>query len=137
MLVTSAGVAAALAAGELASADLLLVDARAAERFAGEVEPIDAVAGHVPGAVNHPFAPISAPHGRFLAAAAAAPAWERTLRGDARRRRLIAMCGSGVTACHNLLALESGGPSAARASTPAPGASGFAIRRAPVAPQRA
>jgi thiosulfate/3-mercaptopyruvate sulfurtransferase len=86
----------------------LLVDARAAERFAGTVEPIDPVAGHVPGAVNHPFSVNLAADGRFLPKLELEQRWRERLAG-APPDRLIAMCGSGVTACHHLLSLEAAG----------------------------
>jgi thiosulfate/3-mercaptopyruvate sulfurtransferase len=113
MLVTSAGVAAALAAGELARAEMLLVDARSAERFAGESETLDTAAGHIPGACNHPFAGNNDSQGRFLAAGELRRSWQRTLRGRPASA-VVAMCGSGVTACQNLLALEAAGLSGAR-----------------------
>ena len=59
----------------------LLVDARAAERFAGSVEPIDPVAGHVPGAVNHPFTANLGADGRFLPAAELERRWRERLAG--------------------------------------------------------
>jgi thiosulfate/3-mercaptopyruvate sulfurtransferase len=86
----------------------LLVDARAAERYAGTVEPIDSVAGHIPGAVNHPFTANLAADGRFLPAAELKRRWRERL-GNAEPANLVAMCGSGVTACHNLLSLEVAG----------------------------
>jgi thiosulfate/3-mercaptopyruvate sulfurtransferase len=86
----------------------LLVDARAAERYAGSVEPIDAVAGHVPGAVNHPFTSNLAPDGRFLPADELRRRWQARL-GATDPAAVVAMCGSGVTACHNLLSLEVAG----------------------------
>jgi thiosulfate/3-mercaptopyruvate sulfurtransferase len=86
----------------------LLVDARAPERFTGAVEPIDPVAGHVPGAVNHPFALNLGADGRFLAPGELRRRWLTCLGGRAPADA-IAMCGSGVTACHNLLALEVAG----------------------------
>lgn len=86
----------------------LLVDARAAERFAGSVEPIDAVAGHIAGAVNHPFSANLAPDGRFLPAPDLKRLWVSRLAGR-QAAHLAAMCGSGVTACHNLLSLEVAG----------------------------
>jgi thiosulfate/3-mercaptopyruvate sulfurtransferase len=86
----------------------LLVDARAAERFAGSVEPIDAVAGHIAGAVNHPFSANLAPDGRFLPASDLKRLWDSRLAGR-QAAHLAAMCGSGVTACHNLLSLEVAG----------------------------
>ena len=113
MLVSTTRVAAALAAGELASADMVLVDARSAERFAGDNETLDAVAGHIPGARSHPFARNLDSQGRFLPVAQLRQAWERTL-GGRPATAVVAMCGSGVTACQNLLALESAGFSGAR-----------------------
>lgn len=86
----------------------LLIDARAPERFAGSVEPIDPVAGHVPGAVNHPFGTNLGADGRFLPAAELQRRWLERL-GGAEPSASVAMCGSGVTACHNLLALEIAG----------------------------
>jgi thiosulfate/3-mercaptopyruvate sulfurtransferase len=86
----------------------LLVDARAAERYAGSVEPIDAVAGHVPGAENHPFSSNLGSDGRFLGPEELRRRWQARL-GSREPATAIAMCGSGVTACHNLLALEIAG----------------------------
>ena len=96
------GLLRALADGET------LVDVRGAERFRGDVEPIDAVAGHVPGAVNLPYADNLGPDGRFRAAGEIAALW-RAQTGAAPGRAPICMCGSGVTACHGLLALEAAG----------------------------
>jgi len=107
-VMTTAALAAALGAGSLARGDPLLIDARSAERFAGENESIDPVAGHVPGAHNHPYSGNLDARGRFLPAAQLERAWRASLRGrppDA----VVVMCGSGVTACHNLLALEVAG----------------------------
>jgi thiosulfate/3-mercaptopyruvate sulfurtransferase len=86
----------------------LLVDARAAERFEGRVEPIDPVAGHVPGAVNHPLGTNLREDGRFLPPEELRRRWLERLGGRAPAD-VIAMCGSGVTACHNLLAMEHAG----------------------------
>jgi thiosulfate/3-mercaptopyruvate sulfurtransferase len=86
----------------------LLIDARAAERFAGAVEPIDPVAGHIPGAANHPFSANLRADGRFLPPEELERRWRDRL-GGASPADVIAMCGSGVTACHNLLALEHAG----------------------------
>jgi thiosulfate/3-mercaptopyruvate sulfurtransferase len=86
----------------------VLVDARAQERYAGTVEPIDPVAGHIPGAVNHPFTANLDAEGRFLPAAELKRRWQQRLAGK-EPENLLAMCGSGVTACHNLLSLEVAG----------------------------
>jgi thiosulfate/3-mercaptopyruvate sulfurtransferase len=86
----------------------LLVDARGAERFAGRNETIDPVAGHVPGARNHPFTGNVGPDGKFLPVDALRRRWQVML-GAQPASAVIAMCGSGVTACHNLLALEHAG----------------------------
>jgi len=84
-----------------------LIDARAAARFRGDVEPIDPVAGHVPGALNRPYTDNLAGDGRFLPAEVLRAQFAALL-GD-RRDRLAVMCGSGVTACHHLLALHVAG----------------------------
>jgi thiosulfate/3-mercaptopyruvate sulfurtransferase len=91
----------------------LLVDARAPDRFSGAVEPIDPVAGHVPGAVNHPFSANLAGDGRFLPPEELERRWRERLNGISPADT-IAMCGSGVTACHNLLALEIAGLTGAK-----------------------
>jgi thiosulfate/3-mercaptopyruvate sulfurtransferase len=106
-------VAAAVTSGALTRGQQLLIDARSSDRFAGENETIDPVAGHIPGARNHPFAANLDTQGRFLEAGELRSSWDNTLRG-ASPRQLIAMCGSGVTACHNLLALEVAGLPGAR-----------------------
>ncbi|HLA73345.1 MAG TPA: sulfurtransferase [Steroidobacteraceae bacterium] len=91
----------------------LLVDARGAERFAGRNETLDPIAGHVPGARNHPFLANLGTDGRFLDAQELRRRW-LTVLGSQPPSALIAMCGSGVTACHNLLALEHAGLPGAR-----------------------
>lgn len=85
-----------------------LLDARAPERYAGLVEPLDPVAGHVPGAHNHPFTTNLGPDGRFLPAAELRKNFARSL-GAVPAENAIMMCGSGVTACHNLVALAVAG----------------------------
>jgi thiosulfate/3-mercaptopyruvate sulfurtransferase len=100
-----------LAAARDATARVL--DVRAAERYRGEVEPIDAVAGHVPGARNHPFTASLDAQGRFLPPDELRRQLTASLDG-VPADRTIAMCGSGVTACHLLLALEHAGLSGAR-----------------------
>jgi thiosulfate/3-mercaptopyruvate sulfurtransferase len=90
----------------------VLVDARAPERFRGEVEPVDPVAGHVPGAVNVPTAAnLEEPGGRFKAASALTAAYEHA--GVRPGREVGVYCGSGVTAAHDVLALEALGLEAA------------------------
>ncbi|KAF1686355.1 sulfurtransferase [Pseudoxanthomonas broegbernensis] len=89
-----------------------LLDARGGERFRGEVEPIDPVAGHVPGALNRPFA-LNLRDGRFRPAAELRAELEPLLHGRAPSETLL-MCGSGVTACHLLLAMEHAGLAGAR-----------------------
>ena len=85
-----------------------LIDVRAAERFAGEVEPIDPIAGHIPGAINLPCAAQLQPDGRFRPAAALRAELEQAL-GDVPPSRAILQCGSGVTACHTLLGMAHAG----------------------------
>ncbi|HSL74109.1 MAG TPA: sulfurtransferase [Ilumatobacteraceae bacterium] len=82
-----------------------VIDSREPARYAGEVEPIDPVAGHIPGAVNVPFAGNLDHHGRFLPAAAIARRFAAAAGDDAA----IVYCGSGVTACHNAVAFEYAG----------------------------
>jgi thiosulfate/3-mercaptopyruvate sulfurtransferase len=90
---------------------VVLIDAREAERFRGEVEPIDPVAGHVPGAVNLPWKGNLAGDGKFLPAS---ELQKRFSNGQVGDRPIACMCGSGVTACHNLLAMELAGIHGAR-----------------------
>ncbi len=91
----------------LNDADILLVDARAAERFRGEVEPIDPVAGHVPGAANRPLTD-NLDNGCFKSSEQLKSEWLELLQGQPCNN-MVHMCGSGVTACHNLLAMEIAG----------------------------
>ncbi len=91
----------------------LLIDARAPERYRGEVEPIDRLAGHVPGAINHSYALNLQTDGRFRSADELAIAYRERLDG-VEPERVVLMCGSGVTACHDLLAMEHAGLPGAR-----------------------
>lgn len=100
-------------AGILEHADWQLLDARAPERFAGTIEPIDPIAGHVPGAVNHPFATSLKPDACFAPAAVLRRRFEDSQRGIDDDHTIV-MCGSGVTACHLLLALHVAGKPGAR-----------------------
>ena len=90
----------------------LLVDARAGERFRGDVEPIDKVAGHVPGAVNRPYSQ-NLSDGRFKSPQQLREAFDALLAGRAAGDTVV-MCGSGVTACHQLLAMAHAGYEDAR-----------------------
>jgi thiosulfate/3-mercaptopyruvate sulfurtransferase len=105
---TAAVIEAADLEQRLSDPAFLLVDARAGERFAGTIEPIDALAGHIVGAVNQPFSANLAADGRFLPAPLLRQMWEKRLAGR-NPTQVAAMCGSGVTACHNLLSLEIAG----------------------------
>ena len=74
---------------------------------------MDPIAGHVPGAVNHPFSDNLSRAGHFLPPAELRRRWQERL-GATEPKNVIAMCGSGVTACHNLLAMEIAGLSGAK-----------------------
>lgn len=104
--------AAEVAAG-LERGDVRLLDARDAERFAGRTETIDPVAGHIPGAGNHPYGGNLDGEGRFLAVEALHDAFTADL-GPYGPDATVHMCGSGVTACHNLFAMEQAGLAGSR-----------------------
>jgi thiosulfate/3-mercaptopyruvate sulfurtransferase len=82
----------------------VLVDAREPERFRGEVEPVDPVAGHIPGAVNVPTSANLRPDGRFRS-----PEELREVYAMAQGREAAAYCGSGVTSAHDILAMAVAG----------------------------
>lgn len=88
--------------------DWRLVDARAPERYRGDVEPLDNVAGHIPGAANHFFQSNLDPNGTFRSPEDLRARWHGAI-GDTPSDHIVSYCGSGVTACHNLLALEHAG----------------------------
>ncbi|GGJ90301.1 sulfurtransferase [Pseudomonas matsuisoli] len=90
----------------LGTPGLTLIDARAPTRFRGEAEPIDPVAGHVPGASCWPFTENLDEQGRFKTVEQLR---ERFARLAPEQREVIAYCGSGVTACHNLFAMSLAG----------------------------
>ena len=90
-----------------------LIDARAPERYRGEVEHLDPAAGHIPGALNRFFQHNLGADGRFKPAAQLADEFRRLL-GTAAPHEVVHQCGSGVTACHNLLAMEHAGLHGAR-----------------------
>ncbi|MDQ8021782.1 MAG: sulfurtransferase [Moraxellaceae bacterium] len=92
----------------LDDATQLIVDARAPDRFRGENETLDPVGGHIPGARNRFFKDNLAADGRFKPAAQLRDEWQQVL-GATPAAQVVHQCGSGVTACHNLLALEVAG----------------------------
>ena len=93
--------------------DTMLLDARAPERYRGDIEPIDRVPGHIPGAVNHFFQQNVDEKGVFRSAGELREQLTATL-GSIPPEGVVCYCGSGVTACHNLLALEHAGLTGAR-----------------------
>ncbi|MFZ2449565.1 MAG: sulfurtransferase [Methylovulum miyakonense] len=105
---TSAWLDARAVENGLAAKKLRLIDARTPERYRGEQEPIDPVAGHVPGALNRPFQHNLDNDGLFLPAAALRRQFAVLTVGFAPDE-VAHNCGSGVTACHNLLAMEHAG----------------------------
>ena len=88
--------------------DVVVLDARAPERYRGETEPIDPVAGHIPGARNRLYKDNLDASGRFKPAAALRAEFEAILAGK-RPDQIVHQCGSGVSACHNILAMEIAG----------------------------
>lgn len=95
---------------DLTSHRYQVVDARAPERFRGENETLDRVGGHIPGAVNRFFRENLDKSGNFKSASALRAEFDKLL-GDRSPATVISQCGSGVTACHNLLAMEIAGMS--------------------------
>ena len=87
---------------------LTIVDARMPERFRGEVEPLDPVAGRIPGAINRPYTANLDIDGTFKEASALRREYELLL-GDTPPDRVVHQCGSGVTSCHNVLAMAIAG----------------------------
>ena len=85
-----------------------VLDARAPERFSGEVEPLDTRAGHIPGSLNRPFTDNLDVNGHFRSAQELRSEFEALL-GNTSAEKVIHSCGSGVTACHNLFAMELAG----------------------------
>jgi thiosulfate/3-mercaptopyruvate sulfurtransferase len=90
-----------------------LVDARAPERFRGDVEPLDSVAGHIPGALNRLFKDNLDASGAFKPRDQLEREFDALL-GRSTPQEVVHQCGSGVTACHNLLAMEAAGMPGAR-----------------------
>ena len=92
----------------LASRNIKLIDARTPERYAGQQEPIDPVAGHVPKALNRPFQHNLDKNGLFRPAEQLRRQFNELITAWPAEQ-VVHMCGSGVTACHNLLAMEHAG----------------------------
>ena len=101
--VNAAGIAASLPRH-----DLVLLDARAAERYRGDVEPLDPVGGHIPGALNRPHSRNVATDGTFRPAAELRAEFDAMLHGRSPGD-VVNYCGSGVSACHNILAMAIAG----------------------------
>ncbi len=89
-------------------ADWLVLDARETARYLGELEPIDPVAGHIPGARSAPFMENLTPDGHFRSRTELRDRFLRII-GQAAPDHVIHHCGSGVTACHNILAMRHAG----------------------------
>ncbi|MFT5708122.1 MAG: thiosulfate/3-mercaptopyruvate sulfurtransferase [Oceanospirillaceae bacterium] len=94
----------AVTTDQICSGDYQLIDARAAARFNGEVEPIDPIAGHIPSALNRPFTQNLTSNKCFKPALELQEIWSPLAQDNS-----VHMCGSGVTACHNLLAMRHAG----------------------------
>src|SRR3546814_640257 len=85
-----------------------LLNARSAQRYRGEVEPLDPAAGHIPGALNRPYQSNLQADGRFKSADILRAEFQ-TLLGSRTEATVVHQCGSGISACHNLLAMELAG----------------------------
>jgi thiosulfate/3-mercaptopyruvate sulfurtransferase len=101
-------------AGQAAqSADRIVIDVRETPRYLGQTEPLDLIAGHIPGAINVPYSTNLGADNRYLSAEQLKSAYQDVF-GDIKPGQVIVHCGSGVTACHTLLALEQAGLSGAK-----------------------
>ena len=98
----------ATVSARLGQAGQTVVDARGAPRYRGEVEPLDPVAGHIPGALNRPFTDNFTPEGRFKPAEQLRSEWAALL-GQHAAESVVHQCGSGVSAVPNLIAMELAG----------------------------
>ena len=85
--------------------DKLILDARSKERYLGIKDPVDPVAGHIPGAISHPLGLNLDKNGHFKSVEELKHGFNKVI-GDTKSFNIISMCGSGITACHNILALE-------------------------------
>lgn len=97
----------------IAQPSFTVIDARAANRYRGEVEPMDPVAGHIPGALNRPNGENLQPDGRFKTAEQLRAEFGSLLAGR-DPGSIVHQCGSGITACHNLLSMEIAGLTGSR-----------------------
>ena len=86
----------------------LIIDARSKERYLGIKDMVDPVAGHIPGAISHPLGQNLDKNGHFKSPEELRLAFNKLI-GDTASSDIISMCGSGITACHNILALEISG----------------------------
>ena len=111
--VREASVDAAYVLAHLRDPSIVVVDARGAERYRGETEPLDPVAGHIPGSINRPIQGNLAEGGVFKSAEALRAQWTPLL-GAVTPSSVVHSCGSGVAACHNLLAMEIAGLAGSR-----------------------
>ena len=100
-------------AGIVDRGSALLLDARAPERFRGDIEPLDRVPGHIPGAVNRFFQDNLSPLGTWRSPGELRATFS-DIFGNVPSEEVVCYCGSGVTACHNLLALEHAGLTGAK-----------------------
>lgn len=105
----AATVDAATLRGLLATLHIPIIDARAPARFRGETEPLDPVAGHIPGALNRPFGDNLTPEGRFKTPEQLRAEFDALLGGARDPRQAIHHCGSGVSAIPNVLAMAIAG----------------------------
>jgi thiosulfate/3-mercaptopyruvate sulfurtransferase len=105
---TSFAVGADQILAQLGNGSLTVLDARAPERYRGDMEPIDKVAGRIPGALNRPYTTNLSAEGGFKSAQALRHEFEAQL-GNRAPASVVHQCGSGVTACHNVLAMEVAG----------------------------
>ena len=94
----------AITTDQICSGQYQLIDARANARFKGEIEPIDPVAGHIPNALNQPFTENLTTQGLFRSKDDLIDIWQAQAKDET-----VHMCGSGVTACHNILAMKHAG----------------------------
>lgn len=88
--------------------DRLVIDVREGQRYLGHTEPLDLVAGHIPGAVNLFYSNSLSPEGKYLTSQALATLY-KDIVGDVKPENVVVHCGSGVTACHTLLGMEHAG----------------------------